>query len=105
MKITVQRSGGIAALTREWCVKAVTPADKSRWEPLIEACPWDAVPGRDDDGGNQPDRFMYSIRAGQHRATLPERAVTGPWRILVDHTRAAAEASRNQASRNTDGQR
>ena len=100
MKITVQRSGGIAALTREWSVKAVTPADKSRWEPLIEACPWDAVPGRDEDGGrNQPDRFMYSIRAGQHRVTLPERAVTGPWRILVDNTRAAAEASRNKGGR------
>ena len=95
MKITVQRSGGIAALTREWSVKAETEEDKSRWGPLIEACPWDAVPGPEGGGSsNQPDRFMYSIRAGQHRATLPERAVTGPWRVLVDNTRAAAEASR-----------
>jgi hypothetical protein len=101
MKITVQRSGGIAALTREWSVKAETPADKSRWEPLIEACPWDAVPGRDDPAsGNQPDRFMYSIRAGQRQATLPERAVTGPWRVLVDNARAAAEASAAEAPEN-----
>ena len=41
----------------------------------------------------QPDRFMYSIRAGQRRATLPETAVTGPWRVLVESTRAAAEES------------
>jgi hypothetical protein len=94
MKITVQRSGGIAGLKREWSVQATTPKDKSRWEPLVEACPWDAVPGAAESRG-QPDRFMYSIRAGQHRATLPEQAVTGPWRVLVDNTRAAAEAARN----------
>ncbi len=41
-----------------------------------------------------PDRFIYSIRAGQRRAALPERAVTGPWRILVDSARAAAEEAR-----------
>jgi hypothetical protein len=42
---------------------------------------------------------MYSIKAGQHRATLPEQAVTGPWRVLVDNTRAAAEAARNGGPR------
>lgn len=94
MKITVQRSGGIAALKRVWSVQATTPTDKSRWGPLVEACPWDAVP-RSAEAAGQPDRFMYSIKAGQHRATLPEQAVTGPWRILVDNTRAAAEAARN----------
>jgi len=94
MKITVERSGGIAALTRVWTVQAVTSSDKSRWQPIVEACPWDAVedPGQAPHG--QPDRFMYSIRAGQRRATLPETAVTGPWRVLVDSTRAAAEESR-----------
>jgi hypothetical protein len=94
MKITVERSGGIAALTRVWTVQAVTTSEKSRWQPLVEACPWDAVddPRQAPDG--QPDRFMYSIRAGQRRATLPETAVTGPWRVLVDSTRTAAEESR-----------
>jgi hypothetical protein len=76
MKITVERSGGIAALTR------------------VEACPWDAVPDSRPITEGQPDRFMYSIRAGEHRATLPERAVTGPWRVLVETTRAAAEELR-----------
>lgn len=93
MKITVERSGGMAALTRVWTVLAVTSSDKSRWQPLVEACPWDAVDDpRQTDG--QPDRFMYSIRAGQHRATLPETEVTGPWRVLVESARAAAEESR-----------
>ncbi|XAS66112.1 protealysin inhibitor emfourin [Micrococcaceae bacterium Sec5.7] len=95
MKITVQRSGGIAALTRVWTVQAVTSSEKSHWQPIVEACPWDSVPktrkaaGTAPDG--QPDRFMYSIRAGQRRATLPEQSVTGPWRVLVENTRAAAE--------------
>jgi hypothetical protein len=91
MKITVERSGGFAALSRTWTVQATTDSDKSRWRPIVEACPWDAVSDSRRVADGQPDRFMYSIRAGQHRATLPERAVTGPWRVLVDRTRAAAE--------------
>ena len=94
MKITVERSGGIAALTRVWTVQAVTSSDKSRWQPIVEACPWDAVADPRQAADGQPDRFTYSIRAGQHRATLPETAVTGPWRVLVESTRAAAEESR-----------
>ncbi|WP_427171446.1 protealysin inhibitor emfourin [Arthrobacter sp. 92] len=90
MKITVQRTGGVAGLTRVWSVRADTPTDKSRWAPLIDACPWDAVPARGDL--KQADRFTFSIRAGRHRATIPEQAVTGPWRELVEQTRAAAEA-------------
>jgi hypothetical protein len=36
---------------------------------------------------------MYSIRADQRRAVLPERELTGPWRDLVECARAAAEES------------
>jgi hypothetical protein len=95
MKITVQRSGGVAAITRVWTVEAASSEDKKRWMPIVEACPWDEVPSRKQAGGQatgqaagqatgQADRFMYSIRAGQHRATLPETAVTGPWHTLVE---------------------
>jgi hypothetical protein len=94
MKITVERSGGIAAVTRVWTVQAVTSSDKSHWQPIVEACPWDAVGDPRQAADGQPDRFTYSIRAGQRRATLPETAVTGPWRVLVESTRAAAEESR-----------
>jgi hypothetical protein len=94
MKITVQRSGGIAGMKRTWSVLATPPEDKDLWQPLVEACPWDEAP-RTVGGAaaTQPDRFLYNIRAGQRRATLPEQAVTGPWRELVDHTRAAAESA------------
>ncbi|MDQ0755831.1 protealysin inhibitor emfourin [Arthrobacter sp. B3I4] len=95
MKITVQRSGGIAGIERVWSVEAVTPDDRNQWLSLVEACPWDELPGAAaPDAGRsvQPDRFVYSIRAGERRATLPERDLTGPWRTLVDSMRAAAEA-------------
>lgn len=96
MKISVERSGGIAAVSRVWTVHAQTDSAKSQWQPILEACPWDAVPktvraAAAEVHGNQPDRFIYSIRAGQRRAALPEQAVTGPWRVLVDSTRAASE--------------
>ena len=87
MKITVQRSGGVAGIQRVWSVQPETPDAVDQWQGLIEACPWDDLPG--DDTG-QPDRFVYQIRAGQRRATLPERHVTGPWRALVDCARASA---------------
>ncbi|HKU29172.1 MAG TPA: hypothetical protein VJQ60_01680 [Arthrobacter sp.] len=118
MKITVQRSGGVAGVTRVWTVVATSPGDKRRWMPIVEACPWDQVPPRgkarpaggtqagslhavksegqasapaDDSAGTpagQADRFMYSIRAGQRRATLPEASVTGPWHTLVENAKS-----------------
>ncbi|GAB5077773.1 protealysin inhibitor emfourin [Arthrobacter sp. AD-310] len=96
MKISVERTGGIAAMTRLWTVDARSKAALNQWQPIVEACPWDAVPrtpraAAAEFAGNQPDRFIYSIRAGERRAALPERAVTGPWRVLVDRTRAASQ--------------
>ena len=105
MKITVQRSGGIAGMKRTWTVQPTPPEDTDLWQPLIEACPWDAVPraGRGASVG-QPDRFLYNIRAGQHRATLPEQAVTGPWRDLVETAKAAAEPRRRGLPLDCGGQ-
>ena len=94
MKITVERSGGFAGMKRTWAVQAAPPDDTDCWQPLIEACPWDTVPapGRAVSPG-QADRFTYSIRAGQRRAILPEQELTGPWRELVEHAKAAAESA------------
>lgn len=94
MKITVRRSGGIAALTRIWTVEAVTTDEKRRWMPIVEACPWDDPDAR--AAGNEPDRFMYAIRAGQRRATLPEKAVTGPWQVLVENAKTEGEELRRR---------
>jgi len=95
MKITVRRSGGIAAMTRVWSVNAVSADDKERWMPLVEACPWEEAKDLSRTA-NQPDRFMYSIRAGQRRATLPDREVTGPWEELVESAKAEGAESRGR---------
>lgn len=102
MKISVERTGGIAAMTRIWTVDARSKSALNQWQPIVEACPWDAVPrtpraAAAEFAANQPDRFMYSIRAGERRAALPEQAVTGPWRVLVDRTRAASRESGKDA--------
>jgi hypothetical protein len=96
MKISVERTGGVAALKRVWTVTADTESARSQWQPIVEACPWDAVPrtvraAAAAAEGSQPDRFIYAIRAGQRRAALPEQSVTGPWRVLIDSARAASE--------------
>jgi hypothetical protein len=107
MKIKVERTGGIAAITRVWTVDARTDSDLSQWQPLVEACPWDSVPSTPRAAAAafsapQPDRFLYSITAGQRRAALPEQALTGPWRVLVDTARAAAEESSGWAGSGPD---
>ncbi len=80
-------------MKRTWSVLATPPDDEELWQPLVEACPWDDAPRTARAAaGSQPDRFLYNIRAGQRRAVLPEQAVTGPWRELVDTARAAAES-------------
>lgn len=88
MRIAVRRTGGFAGLTTRWAVDVAQPELRDVWMPLIDSCPWDDVP----DDANQPDRYVYSISAGERQATLPEHHVTGPWRALVDRTRDAARA-------------
>lgn len=79
MKVTVQRSGGFAGLTRTWTAELDDPA-------LLSSLPWDARPGRPD--GN--DRFVYVIRVSRRRITLPEQNLEGAWRELVDRVMSGA---------------
>ena len=80
--VRVVRTGGIAGGRREWAASG--PRDE--WLPLVEACPWRAVA---TDPASR-DRFVYSITvsAPRRRATVPEGALTGPWKALVDRVRA-----------------
>jgi len=83
--VTVVRTGGFAGLRREWAASG--PPDE--WMPLVEACPWRSVPADRDSR----DRFVYAItvRAPLKRcsATVPEAALTGPWKALVDRVQSA----------------
>ncbi|WP_375141102.1 MULTISPECIES: protealysin inhibitor emfourin [Arthrobacter] len=103
LKITVERSGGFAGIKRVWTAEAASADEEQRWQPVVEACPWDTVPRPDRGfpGGGGPDRFTYNIRAGRHRATVPEHSLTGPWRTLVELAREAAEAAAPRKGRQT----
>jgi hypothetical protein len=87
--IAVVRTGGIAGIRRRWRVEA--PSEEAgEWIALIDSCPWDA-PAPDGRGA---DRFVWSIRARtpseRREQELPDGALDGPWRELVDAVRAAS---------------
>lgn len=88
--VLVVRSGGIAGISRRWRVEASSTDDADQWIARIDRCPWDAE--LDDPTG--ADRFVWSIRARtpseRRERELPDAAVSGPWRELVDAVRAAS---------------
>jgi emfourin len=84
--ITVVRSGGFAGLRQQWQA-AVGDDQRDEWMPLIQACPWGSVP----TDPTSRDRFLWRIEARGPRlrrsATVPDAALDGPWRALVDRVR------------------
>ena len=88
--IAVVRSGGIAGIRRRWRVAAPTD-EAGEWIALIDSCPWDS-PAPETEGA---DRFVWSIRARtpsvRHEQELPDAALDGPWRELVDAVRAVSQ--------------
>ncbi|AYF99235.1 protealysin inhibitor emfourin [Protaetiibacter intestinalis] len=88
--IRVTRTGGIAGIRRGWRVESGEP---DGWAGLVDACPWDegAVP----DGA---DRFTWCIEVHapepERRAEVPETAMRGPWRELVERVRDEGEPVR-----------
>lgn len=86
--IAVVRTGGIAGIRRRWRVEPA-PSEQGEWIALIERCPWD----QETDADPGADRFIWSIRVHtpeeQRERELPDSAVEGPWRDLVDAVREA----------------
>lgn len=88
--IAVVRTGGLAGLRRRWRVEP-EPPQAPQWTALIERCPWEEPPS-----GAQPvgaDRYVWSIHARvrdeQREQVLPDSALQGAWRDLVDAVRDA----------------
>jgi hypothetical protein len=82
LSIVVVRSGGFTGITRRWAIERPDPDDD--WVALVEACPWGQVAADRESR----DRFTWRIEARvarrHHRASVPDRELTGPWRELVD---------------------
>ncbi|WP_460774073.1 protealysin inhibitor emfourin [Microbacterium sp. GXF7504] len=87
--VTVVRTGGVAGMRREWRV-APRPDAAARWVRLVDGCPW----GEPSDGDTGTDRFTWRLRAcvgdRELTRTIPEQALRGPWRTLVDAVREYA---------------
>lgn len=81
VRIEVVRLGGFAGIRRAWSVER---DDTEDWPDLVDACPW----GRTSADPASRDRFVWRIDARvdrrRHRATVPDRDLTGPWRVLVE---------------------
>ena len=79
--------------------------DPDGWPGLVEACPW-----QDEPGSSGADRFVWRIEVRSPEpprlAELPDTAVQGPWRELVDRVREeglpVAPPARTRTER-TDG--
>lgn len=114
--IVIVRTGGFAGIRRRWHVEAPRE-DAPPWIELIDRCPWDGPdsaqpepprpeppqpepprPAPSPPGSQQPgaDRYVWSIQARTPAANrereLPESALDGPWRQLVEAVRAAAKS-------------
>ena len=81
MWIEVARSGGFAGIGKKWGVRVASAPDPDALRQLVDDCPWDD-PVPDSRGA---DYFNYQLTAGDRSATLPESAVYGPWRTLIDY--------------------
>ncbi len=120
LRITVARSGGVAGITPSWSITASEEPEVDSWLSLVASCPWDApgpeadangadrfvysirvlLPtaasgtGVDDgaDGGHPPSASEApdAARARERDARVPETALQGPWRELVDRVKQAS---------------
>lgn len=87
--VVVRRTGGIAGVPRQW---AAHPApDDGRLTHLVARCPWHEVPPEEPSGA---DRFAWQVTVrwdtdDERHAALPDRAVLGPWRDLIEAVRNA----------------
>lgn len=88
VEVDVARSGGVAGLTRHWTVQP-PETEAPAWISLIDRCPWDDAAPHEEP---MPDGFVWLIRAtwpgtAVREAELPDDAVVGAWRDLVDAVR------------------
>ncbi|TIH32069.1 protealysin inhibitor emfourin [Subtercola vilae] len=96
LTVIVVRSGGFAGLKHSWQASPSTEDESARWLSLLGELPWSTQAPDARPAAIEPDRFVYRIRVllnaqVEHEATVPESALTGPWRTLVESVRDAAD--------------
>lgn len=102
ISVVVTRTGGIAGLRRAWRADP-GPDQASDFAALVDRCPWDDRSDMDDASA---DRFVWVIAANlpgsAREAALPDSALTGAWRTLVDAVRSWASDHQEITDRRGD---
>ena len=96
LTVSVVRSGGIAGMRREWRARP-DAADADRWRRMLSSCPWDEDAATGHGTDRSADRYVWRIRvddadADPRMADVPDSALDGAWRELVDAVREDASA-------------
>lgn len=82
LSVAVIRSGGVAAVRREWRATA-EGQHAAELQALVESIPWESIPVHPA----APDRFVWSITVtgsgARRRVTVPETVLDGALRELV----------------------
>ncbi|RFA09885.1 hypothetical protein B7R54_12235 [Subtercola boreus] len=103
--VTVVRTGGFAGLKRTWEATADDPSTVDVWLGYVDALPWGKPPQQDP---HSADRFVYRIVIAvrsevRHDQTLPESALTGGWRDLVERVQHEAGGDQDAAPTSPGG--
>lgn len=92
--IAVIRTGGLTGVPRQWRVAPAEP-DAEGWVSLVEQCPWDEPVEIDQ---RSRDRYVWRIEVRmpeeEREREMPESALVGAWRELVEAVRAAPRPER-----------
>ncbi|GAA3648921.1 protealysin inhibitor emfourin [Microbacterium marinilacus] len=94
MRVIVSRTGGFAGVRVTWEVHVEAQPDRHAWRELVESMPWQEVPAV----AAEPDRYVYRITCEPHEAVLSERALEGPWRVLVERVRSRSRGASGAAA-------
>lgn len=97
MRITFERTGGFAGITRKTTVDTTTlPAKEAKELPLlVEVADLFQLPAQIPSPNPQSDRFQYRLtvedNGKQHTVTVSEAALPGTLRPLIEWLNNAAK--------------
>ncbi|MFD1713208.1 protealysin inhibitor emfourin [Amnibacterium flavum] len=76
--VHIVRSGGVTAIRREWTVSV----DAAEWARLLDDCPAESAAET-----ASRDRYVWRVTDESREVVIPDSALAGDWRALVDRAR------------------
>jgi hypothetical protein len=97
LKITYERSGGVAGITKRAVVDtaALDPAQRGEWEALVRDASFFSLPGALPAANPQArDAFSHTVQVEEggkaHTVSIPGTPAAGPLRELVNRLQSVA---------------